>query len=403
MTSIGATHRAGTQPRARIDCLDALRGLCALSVALFHFNTTGTLTNLPFVRHAWMLVDFFFVLSGFVITAAYADALGRGMSLRRFLLLRLARIWPLHVVMLLCFVALELSKLVVATPFVSPLFSEPRGLASLLMNVLLLQVFGLYDYVTWNAPSWSIAAEFWVYLLAALCFRFWRGNRPIVAAAIAGTCALVMLASGSPYLNLTYNGAVVRCLYGFSLGALTWSIFTQDAQGRAIVAERAQTAAVATILEILGVTALVAAVWLLDDGPFTIALPWLFAACVLILARQGGALSGLLSHRLPVWLGTISYSIYMTHLFIEGRILDILTIAGQLLDRTFVERIVEDGIARRVVVGSEAFINLTVLALVMLILAVSYGSYRLVEQPCNRWARNRLAKLPAPVPLRAAS
>jgi peptidoglycan/LPS O-acetylase OafA/YrhL len=386
--------------RARIDSLDALRGLCALSVALYHFHTSGTLSNLPFIRHGWMLVDFFFVLSGFVITAAYADDLHKGYPIGRFLLLRLARIWPLHAVMLLCFLALELSKVWVQVPPFPPMFAPPRELGSFFANLLLLQIFGLYDTVTWNAPSWSIAAEFWVYVLAAVLFRFAGRERTTVLVVTAGLCALAIFLAGEPFLNLTYSGSVIRCLLGFSIGSLTWSVFERGAaQAHATpAATSAETHRVrSTAREVLAIFAVGTAIWFLDGGPLTLALPLLFAACVLVLAQQDGLVSRVLSRRVPVWLGTISYSIYMTHLFVEGRLLDILTIAGRVLDTQYVERVVVDGVAKRIVIGSELFINCTLATLILLILGVSYASYRLVEQPCNRWLRARLERRSSPL------
>jgi peptidoglycan/LPS O-acetylase OafA/YrhL len=381
---------------ARIDSLDALRGLCDLSVALFHFHTTGTITNLPLFRHSWMFVDFFFVLSGFVITAAYAEDLHRSFSISRFLCLRLARIWPLHAVMLLLFIALEATKLIVEVAPFAPMFASPRDPGSLVLNLLLLQVFGFYDYVTWNAPSWSIAAEFWVYGIAAFLFRVAGKERPAVLIAIAATCALVMLGSGAPFLNLTYDGAVVRCLYGFAIGSLAWSVFTR---GRDWTRDASSSSPriLWTVAEAAILSTVLAAVWHLDSGPVTIALPLLFGLCVLVLAQQGGLVSAWLSRKVPVWLGTISYSIYMTHLFVEGRLLDVLTLAGRWLDMPMVERVIVDGAAKRVVVGSAFFINGTIVALLVLILAVSYGSYRFVERPCNQWVRARMSRASTPL------
>ena len=104
---VGPKQVAG--PKHRYAALDGWRGLCACLVALFHFRAPGSsglvtdshLTSNPVVASAWLFTDFFFVLSGFVIAANYRDRLSRGESPWRFLSLRLARVWPLHVVMLL--------------------------------------------------------------------------------------------------------------------------------------------------------------------------------------------------------------------------------------------------------------------------------------------------------------
>ena len=84
----------------RFAALDSLRGLCALAVVLFHFRTDGVLTNLAPIRRGWMFVDFFFVLSGFVLAHAYFGRIGRQVAPLRFLGLRLGRIYPLHAAVL---------------------------------------------------------------------------------------------------------------------------------------------------------------------------------------------------------------------------------------------------------------------------------------------------------------
>ena len=61
----------------RFTALDGWRGICALLVALYHFHATSHVEQLGLVRNAYLFVDFFFVLSGFVITYAYADRLAR--------------------------------------------------------------------------------------------------------------------------------------------------------------------------------------------------------------------------------------------------------------------------------------------------------------------------------------
>ena len=90
----------------RFDVLDAMRGICALIVALYHFNTTGLLSQLGIVKHGWIFVDYFFVLSGFVIAHSYGARLAeRTVGVPRFIALRFGRIYPLHIVVLAAIVA----------------------------------------------------------------------------------------------------------------------------------------------------------------------------------------------------------------------------------------------------------------------------------------------------------
>src|ERR1700743_2555768 len=99
---------------ARFRALDGWRGLCALLVAAHHIAAPGCLYWQPLIRNAWLFVDFFFVLSGFVIAHAYGDRLEKTPQIKDFVLRRIGRLWPLHVAVLLGFVALELAHLALA-------------------------------------------------------------------------------------------------------------------------------------------------------------------------------------------------------------------------------------------------------------------------------------------------
>lgn len=88
------TPEATPQPATlRIDVLDALRGICALLVVLVHFRSNGYIAQLPVLRNGWLFVDYFFVLSGFVIAHSYGARLASGeVSVARFMGLRMGRI-----------------------------------------------------------------------------------------------------------------------------------------------------------------------------------------------------------------------------------------------------------------------------------------------------------------------
>src|ERR1700748_2290763 len=98
-----------TTPR-RFMALDGWRGTAAPLIAIFHFHIDSPISMSLFVRHSWMLVDFFFVLSGFVITHAYAGRLETAQTRVTFLKRRFARLWPLQATMLGLFVLLELYR-----------------------------------------------------------------------------------------------------------------------------------------------------------------------------------------------------------------------------------------------------------------------------------------------------
>ncbi|MEL0210860.1 MAG: acyltransferase, partial [Novosphingobium sp.] len=88
----------------RYPVLDSLRGLAALGVAFHHIPVSEALAVARWDDNFNLLLDLFFVISGFVIAAAYGERLSGGFPLRRFLWLRLGRIWPLHAAMLCVFI-----------------------------------------------------------------------------------------------------------------------------------------------------------------------------------------------------------------------------------------------------------------------------------------------------------
>jgi peptidoglycan/LPS O-acetylase OafA/YrhL len=152
----------------RFQALDGWRGAGAVIVAIFHLNVYSHLYSFPLVRNAYPFVDFFFVLSGFVIAASYGSRIGDTEDLKQFVVRRIGRIYPLHLAVLLALVLVELGKLaavsVGASAHFAP-FSEATSVQSVITNIFLLQSFGFHDYLTWNFPSWSISSEFYVNFL----------------------------------------------------------------------------------------------------------------------------------------------------------------------------------------------------------------------------------------------
>jgi peptidoglycan/LPS O-acetylase OafA/YrhL len=207
----------------RFAVLDGWRGIAALCVALYHFPVYSHIEFSGFVRGAYLFVDFFFVLSGFVIAYVYADRLQRWDDVTQFVVRRFGRLWPLHVATLLFLVATELAKLYAANRgwlnFSRPPF-DPTGFnswAAIPTNLVLIQALGLHGGLSWNGPAWSICTEFWTYLVfAALC---WSGRRSLTlgaAACVAG--GLLIVAFGGKGMNVSYDYGFFRCIFGFFTG-----------------------------------------------------------------------------------------------------------------------------------------------------------------------------------------
>jgi peptidoglycan/LPS O-acetylase OafA/YrhL len=357
--------------------LDSLRGICALAVVLFHFRTTGTLSNLAFVRHSWMFVDFFFVLSGFVIAAAYGRRLAEGdVSIRRFMWLRMGRIYPLHIAVIAAMVVLEILGSTVLSQFAGrEAFSGRVSVTALFQNIFLLNSFGVSDHLTWNGPSWSIAAEMWMYLLFALVFACCGRARWAVLWGLGMAAALGFLVAAPNALNATYDYGFIRCVYGFSLGTLVFCLFQRGFTLGGTLAEAV----------VVGITILF--VSLVGSGKLTVLAPIVFALPILVLAKGEGAIARLMTTRILAWLGTISYSVYMIHGFVEGRIADIIQLGGGSLGLSILHKKGMSEFPTEIISGSPVMLDLLVVLTALIVIGLGSLSYLIIEKPCRDWSR----------------
>lgn len=372
----------------RFEGVDALRGICALLVAMLHCETYSHVQGLRFFDNAYLFVDFFFVLSGFVIASNYAEKLRDGYGLGRFALLRLGRVYPLYLVTLLAFVAMELLQLLVpalgamgsGAPFAAPRQSSDTILA----NLFLLQSFGTYEFLTWNTPGWSIATEFWTYLAFALLVKYAYGARACILTATVAVSLAVIAAYSPRYMNASYDYGFIRTLAGFAAGALVFEVWRWRAGTRPL-----QTAN-ATLVESGAILAAVAFVTLADQSALSLLAPIVFAGVVLVFIAEAGAVSRLLKTRPLQTLGLLSYSIYMVHLFIGTYTTNFAKLLQAKTGRPMLSE-VQHGAGTIKVLGTTRLEgDLWLLAIVACVLACSWLTYRFIEVPARDWFR-RLA------------
>ncbi len=352
-------------------------------VVLFHFQGYSPITTTPFIRNSYLFVDFFFVLSGFVIALNYSRRLDHWQGVKRFLLMRVGRVYPLHLFMLLCFVGLEAARLLkdVLQGVPSSAFGGENGAFAIFTHLFLLQSLNLHDSLTWNAPSWSISTELWTYVAFAVVSAS-IGIRNGLLWAIA-ICAPLMLAYlSSTGMDTTYDYGFIRCLFGFALGVACWRIYRQGAsQPQA----RAPGLARATWAECLVVIVVIGFVSMADTGAWSFLAPLVFSLAVLVFSDERGLVSRLL--RLPFlkWLGKLSYSIYLTH-FLLVLILPMAVkrIAGQDLWSAMP---LPNGQYMMAFGRNDLEGTLFHGVLLALTLAFSAFTYRWVETPGREWSR----------------
>ncbi|MCW2362185.1 MULTISPECIES: acyltransferase family protein [Sphingobium] len=370
-----------TKAKHRYVALDSLRGVCACMVVMLHFQTQGRISALPIVQHGFLFVDFFFVLSGFVIGSSYGERLREGFSVPRFMALRLGRIYPLHIVMLMVFLAFEIVfALFWPTLANREPFTGTQSVAAFIQSLFLVQIFFGPDATSWNGPSWSIAAELWTYLIFALLLRYRaRWLLPVCGVIVIGAPIFLAL-NTDRFLNVFHDGALVRCLFGFALGMVGWRC--------AASAHAIRVAGwVDHLIELVVVATVMMFVSLAGAGPLSLAAPLVFLISVLVFAREKGICSRVLKLAPFVLLGTLSYSIYMIHGFLYYRFLNGLAVAQRFLGVDLIVRV--DGHSQ--VGGTALFGDGMTLLFVGIVVLCSVVSYRLVEMPGQRLAR-RLVK-----------
>lgn len=368
----------------RFHVLDAWRGIAALLVALERLQANGFFYSLPFIRNSYLFVDFFFVLSGFVIAHAYGGKLSGIKTAAAFTLRRFGRLWPLHVLLLGVFVAFEAVKFILSLKGVAmdvPPFSGTASPATIVTNVALIHGLNLYNVLTWNQPSWSISDEFWTYLLfAAVCLV---GARRLslwsTMLSLAALATLIMIAPRG--MDSTYDFGMLRCIAGFFAGVVTQRLWAHTSD-----TIRPRLPGFSGWLEPLMILIVVAFVSLAGRGPLAFAAPFVFAAMVFVLAFESGPVSRVMSGRAFRALGAWSYSIYMVNYFIVLMVERLVNSAQRQLGVSLIETVSINGQTKTLYAfGPTGAMDMMALAYLGVVLAVSFLTYSLCEAPARRF------------------
>ena len=284
--------------KATIAPLTSLRFVAALVIVFYHmrdYSLVGWRGGV--IERGALAVDFFFILSGFILAHAHgaAFAAGRG-SLRGFLVARIARLYPVHAVVLTLFVAYV--GLLGALGFS---YNEVRYTpGALIAHGLLLPAWNIAPDMTWNYPDWSIGAEFAAYLcFPALALLLLRGPGWVAALWFAFVAGVFICAN--PVLHLTsrtLDFSVLRILPEFTLGLLAYRL-----------RDRLQPR-FASVLFLGTAGGLALALYAgLPDAVVVL----LFVPLILAASHLSGRIGRALAAPVLVRLGEASYSLYMLH------------------------------------------------------------------------------------------
>ena len=352
-----------------IASLQSWRFIFALMIFLHHFPVDG---EGLFRAGGTCGVSFFLILSGFVMTAGYGEkVVASSFSFGNYIRKRIARIYPLHI---FCFLA----ALVLAYKTI-----DGHYLLTLLPNVLLLQSWIPIQsiYFSGNAVSWCLADLLFFYALFPLLVKvFFKGT---LKRSLGWVGALfVMYWMAFPFISeekshaLLYISPIFR-LFDFILGILLYVVY-QYMQSKDIdIWMCSRSWVVKSLMELLVVFLLVAVIGCFSMIPekFYYASYYWFPMSILILCFSlfnisGGVISGFLNQKWLVYLGNISFSIYMIHLL--G-----ITLMNAVLDKIGLD-----------IIGWQ--VRLPLFLLVTLIFAVCVNKY--YEKPLGNWLNKKLQK-----------
>ena len=370
MAETPSPARAG----ARFAALDSWRGICACSVVLFHLNAATHFHQ--WLNRGYVAVDFFFVLSGFVIASAYAGRIDTSADLARFSVRRVGRLYPLHLVVLLTYLALE--SLRVALGGKAP-FTGERSWPAFFADLALVQGFGRYD-LSWNAPAWSISIELWTNFVFALLAAGLR-RRLTLGMSILTVAMTAALITSWP-LNwrgpeAVILGGVLQCMAEFFAGATAFSAFVWARRRGWAPPGWLEWPALAGVI-------LVFAFAPTFDFPSAAVV---FLAAVVIFAFETGPVSRALKLRPALRLGEISFSIYLTHSLYTLATYILVGRVGRALGQTWVQFVDERDL---LVLGGPWVMDLAALTCLAVVIASSIMTYRYIEDPA-RIAFNQLS------------
>ncbi|MEI6410138.1 MAG: acyltransferase [Bacteroidota bacterium] len=383
---------------AYLSNLTPVRGIAALLTVIFHVDLMiggggGMLLKLKdsmLINRMYLMVDLFFILSGFIMLHVYGAGFSdkvTGAAFKRFTIARFARVYPLHFVTLMYCIILFTVSASLGIPSVPVLQIENSGY-SILTNLFLLQSMNFHNWFSWVHASWSISTEWWMYMIFPfLVGPFLRLNN-IGKAVVAFLCFvgyvgiifyIVPIVTTPPEIpfvktnpadmtiNVSYQYGILRCFFGFVLGMMMYQGYQQE-WGKTWLAN-----GYAILVSVLG---LMLCLHFAVPDVFTI----IFFPFILLSAAYGSPrINAFLASKPLQKLGDWSFSIYLTHqplLFTIGSIMAYRSLGAAAPAGPPPQ---PDMITGWIICF--VFIGLTLL--------VSAMTYRFVEVPARRWINKK--------------
>lgn len=335
--------------------LDSLRGIAALSIAFLHLGVVS-------IKGCYLAVDFFFVLSGFILAYSYHDENKLKRTSEEFVINRISRLYPLHIFTFFLFVVV-----IYLDRGMLPLYGTDQ-LFSIFQQLTMTHNVGFYpERGVWNHPSWSISVEFWVGIIFIAFIRPITSSFKLLLTSLA---IMVFLSGYLDNLDVSHqnffafiNAGMLRCLAEFLVGILAFRSWP-------VVRALKLPFWGWTLIE-FGTLCLVYLLMFVRESYHSevdFFAPAIYYVGVLVFSMEKGVLSKILFN--VRYLGLISYSIYLNHLP--------LMIFIRYLDN------------RHGWFGSAVPV-----IFFFSLIGFSALTYHLIELPCKKLVRNILTKMTA--------
>lgn len=354
--------------------LDGLRGVASVMVIAFHILEAHSTSHLDqIINHGYLAVDFFFVLSGFVVGYAYDDRWG-SMSIGEFFKLRLIRLQPMVIVGMIVGAACFYFQDSVIWPTIHDVPVWKMLLVMLIGCTLIpvpisLDIRGWAEMHPLNGPGWSLFFEYIANILYALGVRKFSKTALAILVFLAG-CALIHLAVTSPNGDIIGGWSVdatqlrigfTRLMYPFFAGLLLHRI------GKLTHIKNAFFGCILLIIAVLSIPRVGGAEHLWMNGLFD-SLSIVFVFPFIIYLGASGEIKSAFASRLCQFLGDISYPIYITHF-------PFIYLYTAWVSNTKVS------VTQALPVALLVFVSSIVLA---------YLSLKLYDEPVRRWLKNKI-------------
>jgi peptidoglycan/LPS O-acetylase OafA/YrhL len=377
-----AATRTPFSTNDQLPSLTALRGVAAFWVVIYHYSvqcfSSLDVTEYTHIFHkGYLAVDMFFMLSGFVLTHVYHRKFLDDVSgnYRGFVVARIARIYPLHLLILILFVATALAASWSGDFSIRSLEKIPvqgsESVAAFFANIFLVQGMDA-GKLSWNYPSWSISVEFMAYLLFPFVLPLiWRASasaKLMLAVLLVGLLGLFAYIAQDNFDQWDGPIALLRCVPEFLLGTLLYCAFRSAPRDIGIERD-------GTVFGIILIT-----LGFLHFGAPDLLVTLLFALLILAAVRNAGRFAEWANTRPLVWLGDISFSIYLIHSFIQ-------CLAMNLLARFGIHKLAD----------LSPYKSLAFMApMLVLCLVAAHLSYFCFEVHLRRYVRDILGGKPSP-------